>query len=163
MKRRHFIASIAALAALPGSAIRQLSANNDSTTETIEKIVLSSHEWRRRLSRERYDILRLAATERPFSSPLNKEKRVGQYVCAGCDLPLFESAMKFDSGTGWPSFFTTISNHVETKTDFALILPRTEYHCARCSGHQGHVFQDGPKPSGQRWCNNGLALRFIPA
>lgn len=111
---------------------------------------------------EQFHILREEGTEPPFSSPLNKEYRKGTYVCAGCDQPLFTSEMKFDSGTGWPSFFEAIPGAVATKTDFKLIWPRTEYHCARCGGHQGHVFDDGPKPTGKRWCNNGLALKFIP-
>ena len=102
-------------------------------------------------------------TERPFTSPLNDEKRDGTFVCAACFLPLFESSAKYDSGTGWPSFFRPIEGHMATKRDFKLILPRTEYHCARCGGHQGHVFDDGPPPTGQRWCNNGLALQFVPA
>lgn len=111
---------------------------------------------------EQFHILREEGTEPPFSSPLNKEYRKGTYVCAGCDQPLFTSEMKFDSGTGWPSFFEAIPGAVATKTDFKLIWPRTEYHCARCGGHQGHVFDDGPKPTGKRWCNNGLALKFVP-
>jgi len=130
---------------------------------TIEKIVKSDAEWKKLLTAAQYDILRREGTEPPFSSPLNDEKRQGQYVCAGCDLPLFTSDMKFDSGTGWPSFYTALPGAVETKTDFKLIYPRKEYHCARCGGHQGHVFNDGPQPTGQRWCNNGLALKFIPA
>jgi len=107
-------------------------------------------------------VLREEDTERPGSSPLNSEKRDGIYACAGCDLPLFSSAMKYDSGTGWPSFFTTIPDAFATRTDYKIILPRTEYHCARCGGHHGHVFKDGPPPTGQRWCNNGVALKFIP-
>jgi len=129
----------------------------------IVKIVKTKAEWKALLSPERYAILREEDTERAGSSELNHEKRAGQYVCAGCDLPLFTSAMKFDSGTGWPSFFTTLPGAVETKKDFKIFLPRTEYHCARCGGHQGHVFDDGPKPTGLRYCNNGLALKFIPA
>jgi len=120
-------------------------------------------EWRDQLDPEQYHILRDEGTEYAFSSPLNEEKRQGQYVCAGCGLPLFTSEMKFDSGTGWPSFFTAIEGAVETKTDYKLAAPRTEYHCVRCGGHQGHVFKDGPAPTGQRWCNNGVALKFIPS
>jgi peptide-methionine (R)-S-oxide reductase len=107
-------------------------------------------------------VLRKEGTERPFTSPLNDEKRDGEFACAGCGLVLFRSDQKFDSGTGWPSFFDTVEGRVETKRDFKLIVPRTEYHCARCGGHQGHVFNDGPQPTGLRYCNNGIALTFIP-
>jgi len=129
----------------------------------IEKIHKTDEEWGKILTSEQYRVLREEGTERPFTSPLNEEKRKGVYACAGCGLELFSSESKFDSGTGWPSFFTAMEAHVETKRDFKLILPRTEYHCARCEGHQGHIFNDGPKPTGQRWCNNGVALKFIPA
>ncbi len=129
----------------------------------MEKIMRSDAEWREILTPEQFAVLRREATERPFSSPLNKEYGKGVYVCAGCGLELFSSETKFDSGTGWPSFYAPIDGHTETRRDFKLILPRTEYHCARCGGHQGHVFDDGPEPTGQRWCNNGVALKFIPA
>ncbi len=162
MKRRGFIFGCAALLTLAGVAGRRPHAETEETS-MIEKIDYSEDEWRERLTPERFEILRHEDTEPPFSSPLNDEKRPGQYVCAGCRLPLFDASMKFDSGTGWPSFFTAFEDHVETRTDFRLVYPRTEYHCARCGGHQGHVFKDGPKPTGQRWCNNGLALIFIPA
>ncbi|MDG2501078.1 MAG: peptide-methionine (R)-S-oxide reductase MsrB [Porticoccaceae bacterium] len=128
----------------------------------LEKLELADSVWKRQLTEGQYDILRDEGTEPAGSSPLNNEHRDGLYQCAGCELPLFTSAMKYESGTGWPSFFTHIDNHLETKRDFKLIWPRLEYHCARCGGHQGHVFDDGPKPTGQRWCNNGLALVFVP-
>ena len=165
MNRRKFVISCLGLAALPliaGRVFGGQPAMSDKPME-IKKITKTKEEWKAILSPERYAVLRDEDTERAGSSELNKEKRAGQYVCAGCDLPLFTSAMKFDSGTGWPSFFTTLPGAVETKRDFKIILPRTEYHCARCGGHQGHVFDDGPKPTGQRWCNNGLALKFMPA
>lgn len=128
----------------------------------LEKLELADSVWKQRLTEGQYYILRDEGTEPAGSSPLNNEHREGLYQCAGCELPLFTSAMKYESGTGWPSFFTHIDNHLETKRDFKLIWPRLEYHCARCGGHQGHVFDDGPKPTGQRWCNNGLALVFVP-
>jgi peptide-methionine (R)-S-oxide reductase len=119
-------------------------------------------EWRQLLTAEQYGVLFEEATERPYTHPLNHERRSGTFVCAACGLPLFKSEAKFESGTGWPSFTQPIEGSLETKTDFKLILPRTEYHCRRCGGHQGHVFDDGPAPTGQRWCNNGVALQFVP-
>ena len=122
-----------------------------------------SDEWRTRLTPEQYRVLREHGTEPRGSSPLLREKRDGTFVCAGCGQPLFESDTKYESGTGWPSFWAAIPGAVGTKVDYKLILPRTEYHCRRCDGHQGHVFDDGPKPTGQRYCNNGVALKFVPA
>ena len=142
---------------------KSLLAPGAEVTLSTEPLKKSDAEWRNLLTPAQFDVLREEGTERPFSSPLNDERRSGIFVCAGCTLPLFSSAMKFDSGTGWPSFFTEIPGHLATSRDFKLILPRTEYHCVRCGGHQGHVFDDGPPPTGQRWCNNGVALRFIPA
>ena len=126
-------------------------------------MTISRDEWREILDADRFHILFKEGTERPFTSPLDKQYDAGTYVCAACFLPLFDSEHKFDSGTGWPSFTQPIEGRIATKRDFKLIIPRTEYHCARCGGHQGHVFNDGPPPTGQRWCNNGLALLFVPA
>ncbi len=120
-------------------------------------------EWKQVLSDAEYDVLFKEATERAGSSSLDSEKRDGTFVCAACYSPLFEANTKFDSGTGWPSFYQPIAGHVETKRDFKLIWPRTEYHCARCGGHQGHIFGDGPRPTGKRYFNNGIALRFVQA
>ena len=129
----------------------------------VGKLELSEAQWRERLSKAQFYILREEGTEPPGSSPLNDEKRKGQFVCAGCELPLFDSSTKYDSGTGWPSFWQAIDGHIGTQADYKLFMRRTEYHCARCGGHQGHVFEDGPRPTGLRYCNNGLALKFVPA
>jgi peptide-methionine (R)-S-oxide reductase len=184
MQRRHFLMRLAALplviaggrvaragpaqslsaadiAALQAGWKNLLAANAD-VAPNAEPLVLSNDEWRKRLAPFTYRVLREEGTEPPGSSPLNAEKRPGIFVCAGCALPLFTSAMKYDSGTGWPSFFTTIPGAFATKTDYMLILPRVEYHCVRCGGHHGHVFDDGPPPTRQRYCNNGVALRFLP-
>lgn len=128
----------------------------------ITPLVKTKPEWKALLPANRYEILFEEGTEPSGSSPLNQEKRAGIFICAACYLPLFDSATKFESGTGWPSFYDFIPGALQTKKDFKLIWPRTEYHCARCGGHQGHVFDDGPKPTGLRYCNNGLALLFVP-
>ena len=159
MNRRQLIIAIAAAFAAPRFAF----ALNPSDPIKIEKLKLSDDEWKKRLAPEAYQVLRHEGTERAGTSPLNAEKRKGYFACAGCDLPLFLSDTKYESGTGWPSFFTFIPGRLATKTDFKLIVPRTEYHCARCEGHQGHVFDDGPKPTGKRYCNNGVALKFVAA
>lgn len=123
-------------------------------------ITLSDAEWKKRLSTASYHVLREHGTEPAFTSPLNEEKRNGTFVCGGCGLTLFESGTKFDSGTGWPSFYAPVEGHVGTSTDYKLVVPRTEVHCARCGGHLGHVFDDGPAPTGKRYCMNGVALGF---
>ena len=163
LDRRLFLAgsAAAALAACSPAAAKPTAAEVRFTDSPFRK--LAKADWKKRLSPAAYRVLREDDTEAPGSSPLNKEKRRGTYVCAGCELPLFKSDWKFESGTGWPSFHTAIRGNVATKRDLVLLIPRTEYHCARCLGHQGHIFDDGPKPTGKRWCNNGLALKFAPA
>lgn len=182
MDRRHWLKGLAALAG-GGLAARTMAAVPSSVgvnpadlqknwkalvpagaklPAPDQKVTLTDAEWKKRLSPAQFHVLREEGTERAGSSPLNEEKRPGVFVCAGCDLPLFTSEMKYESGTGWPSFFTTIPGAFGTKKDYLLVWPRVEYHCARCGGHHGHVFDDGPQPTRQRWCNNGVALKFLP-
>ena len=151
--------SLFGIGASAASASTAADAANAATPRS-DRVQKTDAEWRAQLPAAAYEVLRHEGTERPYSSTLNAEKRAGQYACAGCGLALFASATKFDSGTGWPSFYAPLAEAVDTRTDYKLILPRTEYHCARCGGHQGHVFNDGPRPTGQRYCNNGVALRF---
>lgn len=158
LNRRHVLATAALAALAPGAALAAADPYAGSPWRKLSKA-----EWRKRLPGIAYDVLREEGTERAGTSSLNSEKRRGTYVCAGCALPLFKSDWKYESGTGWPSFYTAIKGALGEKTDFKIGVPRKEYHCARCLGHQGHVFPDGPRPTGLRYCNNGVALKFVPA
>ena len=156
MKRRTLLGL---MAATPFCTLNSLSV---SAMADIPPVTYSLDDWRGVLPPERFRILFEEATEPRYSSALNKEGRDGTFICAACYWPLFSSEAKYESGTGWPSFTQPIEGHIGTRRDFKLFVPRTEYHCIRCGGHQGHVFQDGPRPRGERWCNNGLALEFVP-
>jgi peptide-methionine (R)-S-oxide reductase len=159
-RRQILLAGVSALALL--GAARQSSQRSAKTGETFET-VHSDAEWHRLLTPAQYAVLRRHGTERPYSSPLNHEKRSGIFACAGCDLPLFSSEAKYDSGTGWPSFWRPLANAIGTANDTSFGMTRTEVHCRRCGGHLGHVFDDGPKPTGLRYCINGVAMTFKPA
>lgn len=162
MTRRSFIFT-GLIFLLANRWVRKGLAGTESTDPGIEKIRKTSQEWKTLLTPEQFHVLREAGTEPPHSSPLLKNKEMGLYVCAGCDLPLFSSETKYESHTGWPSFYKSIPGRVETQRDYKLLYLRTEYHCARCGGHQGHLFDDGPPPTYRRYCNNGLALKFVAA
>ena len=167
MTRRHLmrLMSLFGLAPLASQAQAPASATGakPAPSPVADWRKVSDAEWKSRLTPAQYAVLRREGTEPSHTSPLNGEKRKGVFHCAGCDLPLFSSDAKYESGTGWPSFFAPLPSAVGTKTDYKMIIPRTEYHCARCDGHQGHVFEDGPRPTGKRYCNNGVALRFEAA
>ena len=162
MMSRRFVLPLllGALAPLRALANEGSSKASNKPSGAVERLTLTDAEWKQRLSPAQYAVLRGHGTERAGTSALNAEKRRGTYHCAGCDLPLFASTTKFESGTGWPSFFDALPGALGTSTDFKLIYPRTEYHCARCSGHHGHRFNDGPAPTKHRYCNNGVALKF---
>ena len=163
MNRRTVVQSLVALAVLPLLPACSRAADPAAAgAAAVVPLRKPAQAWRGQVSPAAYRVLFEDGTEPASSSPLDQEKRAGTYICAACHLPLFDSAHKFDSGTGWPSFTRPIAGHVATRRDVKLIWPRTEYHCARCGGHQGHVFGDGPPPRGQRWCNNGVALAFVP-
>lgn len=161
MNRR--IALGAGSAALIGGVAFFAGERRSHARPTDVALRLSEAEWKKRLTPQQYAVLREASTERSGSSPLNNEHRRGTFVCAGCGLPLYSSATKFESGTGWPSFWRPLPNAIGTKEDNSLFMARTEVHCRRCGGHIGHVFNDGPKPTGLRYCMNGVAMKFIPA
>ena len=158
MKRRLFLG-----AAAGGASVLALARFGMGRAEAAYPVTLSDAEWKRKLSPLAYTVLRHQATERPFTSPLNDEHRTGTFGCAGCDQNLFSSRTKFDSGTGWPSFWEPLRKAVGASRDFDLGYVRTEIHCTRCGGHLGHVFDDGPRPTGLRYCMNGVALSFRPA
>ena len=165
MNRRQSILGFATLLIGPLALSRQVQAQASAPVlvkTPFAPLIKTKDGWRKLLAPQSYAVLFEEATERAGTSPLNDEKREGTYCCAACQLPLFSSRAKFNSGTGWPSFFDSLPKALGTKRDFKAILPRTEYHCVRCGGHQGHVFDDGPKPTGQRYCNNGVALMFVP-
>jgi peptide-methionine (R)-S-oxide reductase len=168
MTRREILTSlVAVLVGTAVVAVRRARSGERSTRapapgSDLDRLELTPAEWKQLLPAAAYAVLFEEATEPPGSSPLEHEQRQGTFVCAACFLPLFRSETKFDSGTGWPSFFDSMPGRVATRRDFKLVFPRTEYHCIRCGGHQGHVFRDGPPPTGLRYCNNGVALRFVP-
>ena len=161
MNRRRFL--FRTLVTFAGVSALRYAAFAGAQAPKIDKVVKTEDEWRKLLTPAQFAVLRQEGTERAFTSPLNNEKRKGTFACVACDLPLFESRTKYDSGTGWPSFYAAIPGRVESMVDHKFFMSFDEYHCARCGGHHGHVFDDGPKPTGLRYCNNGVALKFIPA
>lgn len=167
MNRRQLVMAIAAVGAtagiVPMRSLMAKTSTQDAQTLEFGELKKPLDEWRKLLAPEAFHVLFKEGTEPPGSSALNDEKRDGLFICAACYLPLFTTSAKYESGTGWPSFYQPIAGRVGFKTDFKIIYPRKEYHCARCGGHQGHVFKDGPKPTGLRYCNNGVALKFVAA
>ena len=157
LSKRNFLSFASA-----GAAVFVFGCGKDATAKTSFAVSYSDTEWKKRLSPAAYRVLRQEDTERPCTSALNDEKRKGTYVCAGCNKRLFSSTTKFESGTGWPSFYMPLAGGIGTKTDYKIGMPRTEVHCAQCGGHLGHVFNDGPKPTGKRYCMNGVAMKFVP-
>jgi peptide-methionine (R)-S-oxide reductase len=161
MSRRNLV--LAGISAAAVAAVARLAAGTaDATGAKTFEITKSDEEWKKLLTPEQYQVLRKHGTERAFTSPLDKEYGAGQYNCAGCDLALFSSTTKYNSGTGWPSFYAPLDNAIGTTVDKSFFMTRTEVHCRRCGGHLGHVFDDGPKPTGLRYCMNGVALKFMP-
>ncbi|MDB5597282.1 MAG: methionine sulfoxide reductase [Hyphomicrobiales bacterium] len=153
LERGRALLGLAALGAMSSGA---------QGAEEIFETTKSEAEWKKLLTPEQFDVLRKEGTERAYTSPLNNEKRAGLFHCAGCDLPVYSSKAKFESGTGWPSFTASLDNAVRTKSDRSFLMSRTEVHCRRCGGHLGHIFDDGPPPTGKRHCLNGVALKFVP-
>jgi len=169
INRRNFVftSTTIALAGVFGTGISYARSDKDiketDMASNIDWKSIKKSEWKTRLTEDEFYVMRKEGTEAPWSSDLNDEKRAGTFNCAACGLPLFESVTKYESGTGWPSFWKPIAGNIGTKRDFKLLVPRTEYHCKRCGAHQGHVFKDGPNPTGLRYCNNGIALDFVPS